>query len=276
MKKLILIVILLLTTSVMSYSQRVNFSLMNAHTEGGYFVVDVMAAIPAGQVWHVGASNIRVNFTTNPVGVLTVKADNPAINANPNLSNANGYYPMTTNSVNGGVAIGLNILTLNSTGFYALTPGTYRLASLRWTYTAATHADTLKFRLPPEFAPTVLLDSLTALTYQTDWTRTDPSIIITNATVTMTELPTEFALRDNYPNPFNPTTTIKFDLPKDAFVNITIYDNLGREVQKLVNSQMEAGYHSVVWDATNFASGVYFYKMTAADYNRTVKMILVK
>lgn len=276
MKKLILIVILLLTTSMLSYSQRVNFSLTNPHTEGGYFVVDVMATIPAGQVWHVGASNIRVNFTTNPVGVLTVKADNPAINANPNLSGANGYYPMTTNSVNGGVAIGLNILTLNSTGFYALTPGTYRLASLRWTYTASVHSDTLKFRLPPEFAPTVLLDSLTALTYQTDWTRTDPSIIITNATVTMTELPTEFALRDNYPNPFNPATTIKFELPKDAFVNITIYDNLGREVQKLVNTQMEAGYHSVVWDATNFASGVYFYKMTAADYNRTVKMILVK
>jgi flagellar hook assembly protein FlgD len=92
----------------------------------------------------------------------------------------------------------------------------------------------------------------------------------------MTELPTEFALRDNYPNPFNPATTIKFELPKDAFVNITIYDNLGREVQKLVNSQMEAGYHSVVWDATKFASGVYFYKMNAGDYNRTVKMILVK
>ncbi len=71
MKKLILIVILLLTTSVMSYSQRVNFSLANPHTEGGYFVVDVMATIPAGQVWHVGASNIRVNFTTNPAGVLT-------------------------------------------------------------------------------------------------------------------------------------------------------------------------------------------------------------
>jgi len=276
MKKLILLVLILLTVSGVSYSQKVNFSLLNPHTEGGYFVVDLMATVPAGQVWHVGASNIRVNFTTNPAGVLTVKADNPAINANANISNANGYYPMTTNSVSGGVAIGLNILTLNASGFYAFNPGTYRLGTLRWTYTAAIHTDTLKFRVPTATAPTTVLDSLVALAYQTGWTKTDPSVIMTNATITMTELPTEFALRDNYPNPFNPSTTIKFELPKDAFVNITVYDNLGREVSKLVSSQMEAGYHSVVWDATKYASGVYFYKMTAGDYNRTVKMILVK
>ena len=274
MKKLILLVMILLTTATMSYSQRVNFSLSNAHTEGGYFVVDLMATIPNGQAWHVGACNIRVNFATNPAGVLTVKADNPAINANTNISNANGYYPMTT--TNNNLAISLNILTLNSTGFYTFTPGIYRLGTLRWNYSAATHTDTLKFRIPPASAPTYINDSLITLTYLTDWTKTDPPVITTDATITMTELPTEFALRDNYPNPFNPSTTIKYELPNASYVKIAIYDNLGREVQTLVNSNVDAGYHQVIWDATKFASGVYFYKMTAGDYNRTVKMILVK
>ena len=276
MKKLILLVMILLTTATMSYSQRVNFSLSNAHTEGGYFVVDLMATIPNGQAWRVGPTNIRVNFATNPTGVLTIKADNPVINANPNISSANGYYPMTTVSVNGGVAIGLNILTLNSTGFYTFTPGIYRLGTLRWSYSVSTHTDTLKFRIPPQQYPSSIFDSLTQITYLTDWTKTDPPIITTDATITMTELPTEFALRDNYPNPFNPSTTIKYELPNASYVKIAIYDNLGREVQTLVNSNVDAGYHQVIWDATKFASGVYFYKMTAGDYNRTVKMILVK
>ncbi len=78
-----------------------------------------------------------------------------------------------------------------------------------------------------------------------------------------TELPTGFRLYQNYPNPFNPTTTIKFGLPKQSQVSLIIYDILGREVKELVNDKLQAGYYHFTWDATRFASGVYFYRIEA-------------
>lgn len=91
-----------------------------------------------------------------------------------------------------------------------------------------------------------------------------------------TEIPKSFSLSQNYPNPFNPVTNIKFDIPKSGFVEITIYDLLGREVTKLVNQQMQAGSYNVDWDASNYPSGVYFYELVAGSYADTKKMVLIK
>jgi hypothetical protein len=90
------------------------------------------------------------------------------------------------------------------------------------------------------------------------------------------ELPMEYALRQNYPNPFNPSTTIKYDLPKDSRVSLKIYDMLGREVATLVNGDQKAGFKSAEWNATGFASGVYFYRIQASDYVATKKLVLMK
>ncbi len=95
--------------------------------------------------------------------------------------------------------------------------------------------------------------------------------------VTGNEMPLKFALYQNYPNPFNPVTTIKFDLPKDANVKIRIFDLLGREVANLVNNELKkAGSYQIEWNAGNFASGVYFYRIEAGDYVQSKKMVLVK
>jgi hypothetical protein len=85
-----------------------------------------------------------------------------------------------------------------------------------------------------------------------------------------------FALRQNYPNPFNPTTKIAYSIPNTAHVSMKIYDILGREVMTLVNGDMKAGEYSVDFNATNFASGVYFYKITAGDKSLVKKMLLLK
>ena len=90
-----------------------------------------------------------------------------------------------------------------------------------------------------------------------------------------------FTLHQNYPNPFNPTTTLKYDLPKDAMVNITIYDMMGREVKALINQTQDAGYKSVIWDATNdygkpVSAGIYLYQIQAGEYMQTKKMVLLK
>ena len=94
-------------------------------------------------------------------------------------------------------------------------------------------------------------------------------------------IPDEFALHQNYPNPFNPVTTLRYDLPETDFVNITIYDMLGREVKTLINQTQDAGYRSVIWDATNdygkpVSAGIYLYQIQAGEYISTKKMVLLK
>lgn len=90
------------------------------------------------------------------------------------------------------------------------------------------------------------------------------------------EIPLNFSLSQNYPNPFNPVTNIKFDIPKSGFVKITVFDLLGREITRLVNEQMQPGSYNVDWDASNYPSGVYFYKLESEDFVESKKMVLVK
>ena len=92
---------------------------------------------------------------------------------------------------------------------------------------------------------------------------------------------TKFKLNQNYPNPFNPVTSLSYVLPKDSFVSITIYDMLGNDINKLVESKQTSGFKSVQWNATNnfgepVSAGVYLYSITAGDFRKTKKMILLK
>ncbi|MCB2229982.1 S8 family peptidase [bacterium] len=88
-------------------------------------------------------------------------------------------------------------------------------------------------------------------------------------------LPTEFALRQNYPNPFNPTTTIMFDLPVAGEYQLTVYNTLGQEVDR-ITGRSSAGTVSIEWDGGGLASGVYLYKVTVGDFEASRKMLLLK
>jgi hypothetical protein len=97
-------------------------------------------------------------------------------------------------------------------------------------------------------------------------------------------IPADFTLEQNYPNPFNPTTTIDYDLPTDAVVQLTVFDVLGREVERLVNGKQNAGKYRVALDASKLGTGVYFYRLTAVEVaagspkerSITKKMIVMK
>jgi len=94
-------------------------------------------------------------------------------------------------------------------------------------------------------------------------------------------MPSNYFLSQNFPNPFNPITTLKYELPEDSFVDVTIYDMLGNVVNNLINTNQSSGYKSVQWDATNnqgepVSAGVYLYKIQAGDFVDTKKMILLK
>ncbi|RPI17436.1 MAG: T9SS C-terminal target domain-containing protein, partial [Ignavibacteriae bacterium] len=94
-------------------------------------------------------------------------------------------------------------------------------------------------------------------------------------------IPNQYKLYQNFPNPFNPTTKIKFDVPTEvkgqkSEVRLVIYDILGKEIAVLVNELSNPGTYEIEWNAANYPSGIYYYKITAGDYSETKKMILIK
>ncbi len=103
---------------------------------------------------------------------------------------------------------------------------------------------------------------------------------ITTGVTSNNELPDKFELYQNYPNPFNPSTMISFDIPKSDLVKLSIFDALGREISTLVNEQLQPGTYEVEWNAADYPSGVYFYRLTAGEsgqgFSETEKMILIK
>ncbi len=102
------------------------------------------------------------------------------------------------------------------------------------------------------------------------------TLIVTGVAEQPQPLPTVYALDQNYPNPFNPSTTITFELPKASHVTLSVYDILGREVSVLLNERRDAGVHEVKFDGSNLASGVYLYRLMAADFVQTRKLIVLK
>jgi hypothetical protein len=85
-----------------------------------------------------------------------------------------------------------------------------------------------------------------------------------------------YKLHQNYPNPFNPVTNIQFDIPKGDFVELKVYDILGKEIENLVSDFKPAGSYLVTFDASRFGSGVYFYKMETSGFIQTKRMVMVK
>ncbi len=92
----------------------------------------------------------------------------------------------------------------------------------------------------------------------------------------LNNIPIQIELLQNYPNPFNPSTTINYRLTKPGFVELKVYDILGRVVNVLVNKWQPAGDYKVIWNPSNLSSGVYFYRLHIGDSNITKKMILIR
>ena len=98
---------------------------------------------------------------------------------------------------------------------------------------------------------------------------------------TIENIPNAFALHENYPNPFNPTTILRFDIPEVTNVTLTVFNLLGQKVKTFDYQDISAGYHSVIWDATNdlgeqVGAGLYLYQLQAKDFVKTRKMVLLK
>jgi len=110
--------------------------------------------------------------------------------------------------------------------------------------------------------------------YFSQWTLVDYSIITSVKYNRSHQV--DYILFPNYPNPFNPTTTINFSTPSNGFVKLSVLNTLGEEVSTLVNEFISAGSHEVTFNAENLASGIYFYRLKAGDFVETKKMVLLR
>ena len=102
------------------------------------------------------------------------------------------------------------------------------------------------------------------------------SQIISDVENERTISPLSYSLEQNFPNPFNPSTTISFSIPGQEFVTLEVFNALGEKVADLVNETKTAGKYSISFDARDLASGIYLYKISAGNYTQTRKMLLVK
>ncbi len=107
----------------------------------------------------------------------------------------------------------------------------------------------------------------------TTWVNSgSPLTVITSET----SIPEKFNLEQNYPNPFNPTTKINYELPSPGFVSLKVFDNNGKEIETLVNVEQNTGRYSMTFNAANYPSGVYYYRLETNNFSETKKMILLK
>jgi hypothetical protein len=275
MKTILTLLLLTFLPAGITYPQlKVKLKLVNPGIDAqGKFYFKLAAVVQTGQTWRVGTSNIRIDFRTiPPVNVLTVFPDSIPGSVQEPLAciNSGNYSGLTTIAISGGTAISFNITRISAC--CTLTAGTYILGRIRFTRGTDTGCtkDTIR-------SSSGIRDSITLLTYGTEWIDSNYTTCIPVSVISGTQLiPSIFKLHNNYPNPFNPVTTIKYDLPKSAHVMITIYDMLGKEAGVLVNETKPAGYYEVQWDARNFSSGAYMYKMETDSYTEIKKMMLIK
>ncbi len=121
--------------------------------------------------------------------------------------------------------------------------------------------------------------SMTAVNYDFQESDSSNTILIDNTTGIEEHnnpLPRDFTLSQNYPNPFNPSTTISFDLASRSFVTLKVLDLTGREIAAIVSEELSAGHHTKQWNAEQFPSGIYFYRIQAGTFSETKKLLLLK
>ncbi len=205
---------------------------------------------------------ITVPITTDN----TVFLEDVAINLTDTLS-ANTNYDVSVNisGNTGGLTKSVffwgNSWTGDSTKYFAVSNGeTYRLEIPS------------TFKLYAFFADNMQPSDNTASGVLT-FTK-DDNVGITDNSLYL--LPKTYTLFQNYPNPFNPTTTISYQLPQSELVNVSIYNVAGQLVETLVSEHKNVGYHSVIWNASGIASGLYFYRINAGEYTEIKKCMILK
>ena len=204
--------------------------------------------------------NLGNSFTVNSVSFNF--GDNPQT-INYNIINSQVFY--STNNFSSSAALGGTLAYLNTT------MSTFALSGLN---IFVGNGQTFSLRIYP-YAPTGSVTATVSLAIHNN-------VVICGTTSRVVGLegqnniPTAYALQQNFPNPFNPVSIIRYDIPKANFVRISVYDILGEEIRSLVSEEKNPGTYEVTFDAKNLPSGIYFYTIRAGEFSQSRKMILMK
>ena len=223
-----------------------------------------------GQVTqNFGATNVDIAAnvkTAAPITVVYNYLEAPITGALPdNLISVSKYYWVITSSINfsnGKI----------STPLYKLT-GVVDSSKLVWL--KRTNPGDAWINIGADIIDGNLVSTIDFTSFHEFAIGIDTSHIL-NISYEKNLIPKEYSLMQNYPNPFNPATTIKFSIPNSIHVKLCIYNSLGQEIAVLISQDMNAGVYSSVWNASGFASGVYFYRIIAGSYVQTKKLLLLK
>jgi hypothetical protein len=260
----------MLFLSAIAYPQaKVKLKLMDPGIDSsGKFYFNLVAAIQPGQIWKVGTSNIRVTFRTIPGNGLTPiggLVDHPL-----ECINSSGYASLNIIILSGGATISFNITRLGTC--CTLSTGAYVLGRIRFNIINPSCCT-----IDSILTNSVIQDSNTVLAHGSGWLDSNYSTCIYVGTEQQEAIiPEVYHLYQNNPNPFNPETVIKFDIPKETDVRLVVNDILGSEVALLVNKHLKPGTYETEFDGSNYPSGVYFYKLESSYFAETKKMILIK
>jgi photosystem II stability/assembly factor-like uncharacterized protein len=200
-----------------------------------------------------GFGGLKIHKTTNGgANWFSINGDLPDSPVNDALI----YYPgFATNIILAATDIGVFMTNNNGTNWTELANGLPNTVAIHLDYNQASG----KLRIGTHGRGV--------------WEMSGSLIGITNSN---TNVPDNFYLKQNFPNPFNPVTKISFGIVKSGFVNLKVYDALGREVSNLVNENLKTGNYEVTFRGDNLSSGMYFYRLTVNDFTETKRMMLIK
>lgn len=239
----------------------------------------------------------NLNINVDQTGDIPTACPSPYMisvtnTTNTDAKNSGAAYGQNTIDLG---APGTNIMSTTTTGSYGLMTGTsmatpHVAGAIALMYAAASSSFIQQYKNKPDsftlivrqklFQGVEIVPSLQGITVTGGRLNVYNSVMLmqnmTSAGNGQNSAPSFFRLYDNYPNPFNPSTIIKYEIAKAGLVTIKVYDAVGREVSTLLNKEMQPGTYQSVWNASGVSSGIYFYKITAGDFSQTKKMALVK
>jgi flagellar hook assembly protein FlgD len=257
-------------------------------------------AIATNSLGRTQTSNV-VKITVGKPAMIRLEAENAKLKGSgmnivlDNMASNNHYVQTATNDTN--ATITWKLTSVPAVGNYPITFGyqlPYGNPKYQYVNINGVRVDTVEFNDSTKLwreqtiyvnfvkdTNTVQMQMFWGWMY-VDYLAVPASLVPTSVENKAVDVPANFAFQQNYPNPFNPSTTLRFAIPVRSDVSISIYNVIGQCVETLANSQMDAGYHTVVWNA-KAASGVYFCRMNAAAVNpsgqhfqQTIKLVLLK
>lgn len=245
----------------MCYSQTVDLKFSELQNNGSDYKIKVL--MKGSTVFKLGTSNITFNFNNNALSL-------------PVLDSAYGfsgglYNTLTiTNPLEGVCSINIELFVINS-GMPVDTVWT-EIASIKFHIDNLSGYTQLAFRTNPPNRTNIWKDDNASMLDAGIFYPMNNLLPVEEEKIILNN----FSVENNYPNPFNSRSTISYTIPQSGTVSLDIYDITGRFICNLTNEEQSAGRHTVVFDASNLAGGIYFYKLTTSNKSITGKMIYLK